>query len=1027
MSTPKRRHTANNPCAVCGGHDRLPRGQGVRCSGWTTEDGYVHCSREEHAGGLPPEQGGTYAHRLGGCRCGATHGEAPAKAPAASPPHPRPRITNTIRYEIRSADGAVIAVHVRREFSNRSKSFAWETPGRGSGLDGRSASALPLYRLPELLAAPPSEPVVLVEGEKAADALTAVGILAVATVTGANGTPSDASLKPLVGRTVYLWPDHDEPGRQHMQRIAAALDRLGGAPRIIRWADVSAPGDDAADYLANGGTADGVRQMLTAAHAAEKTPVGAGSDPEHPYSMTSTGIRRARMTREGEIIDRLTNFEARIVEDVLIDDGLGEPRRELTIEATYAGRCRRFRVPARFFPTMSWVAEHLESGALVMPGIQTRDHARAAIQFLSAPLRREVYSHTGFRQLQGGQWVFLDSAGAIGTAGRVADVEVELPRVLQPMRLEVPDNADAARAALRASLALLRLGPMRVLAPLLAATFRPVIGEVDCSLFITGRTGVFKSELAALAQSHFGRGFDARHLPASWISTENALEDLAFSAKDALLTIDDFIATPSEMSRLHARAERVLRAQGNHQGRHRMRPDGTLRPERPPRGMILSTGEDVPRGSSLRARALIVELEPGAVPKAALTDAQRQAESGLFARAMGAYVQWLAPRLDEVRAGLRAEVRELRDQAVQSGQHARTPDLAANLALGLRWFLRCASDLRAITKEEEERIWQECWQAILTAAAEQGEYHRQEDPAEQFMQLIGAALASGRAHLGTLTGLKPTDPARWGWRQEVPGGEWRGLGERIGWVDGEGIYLQGDAAYACVQQFARDQGYAIGISLPTLRRRLRDAGCLVVECEGGKSRLERRVTVEGVRRRVLHLRPGSLSCDPVGQVGQSGTSPVTARVVAGPLPGPLSGNGDSVGQQVGQAEPSNGAGSTVSGPLGPLAGTRETAPALEAGSPEVHLGPVAAADGPPSSGSRAGGAVVAGEARFGVSDGPRPMLAPTCYPDREDDGERLAVTDEGCGRTMEAEPPAATLGRSATAPASPVTPRPPTL
>ncbi|MCC6673270.1 MAG: DUF927 domain-containing protein [Planctomycetes bacterium] len=898
--------------------------------------------------------------------------------------------------------------------------------------------------MPELLAAPPGEPVVLAEGEKAADALAAAGILAVATVTGANVTPSDDTLKPLVGRSVYLWPDHDDPGRQHMQRIAAALDRLGGAPRIVRWADASAPGADAADYLAGGGTADGVRQLLTMAQAAEKTPADAGSDPEHPYSMTSAGIFRVRMTREGEVIDRLTNFEARIVEDVLIDDGLGEPRRELTVEANYAGRCRRLRVPARFFPTMGWVAEHLESGALVMPGIQTRDHARAAIQFLSAPLCREVYSHSGFRQLQGRQWVFLDSGGAIGTAGRVADVEVELPRVLQPMLLEVPENADAACDALRASLALLTIGPMCVMAPLLAATFRPVIGEVDCSLFITGKTGVFKSELAALAQSHFGRGFDARHLPANWTSTENSLEDLACSAKDVLLTIDDFIATSGEMARLHARAERVLRAQGNHQGRQRMRADGTLRPERPPRGMILSTGEDVPRGSSLRARALIVEVAPNAIPKASLTDAQRQAESGVFAQAMGAYVQWLAPRLDEVRAGLRTEVRELRDQAARIGQHARTPDLAANLALGLRWVLKCALDLRAITKEEEERTWQECWEAILTAAAEQGEYHRQEDPAERFLQLLGAALASGRAHLAARTGLRPADPARWGWRQVGPGGDWQGLGERIGWVDGEGVYLLGDAAFACVQEFAQDQRNPIGITLPTLRSRLRDAGFLLVEREGTRTRLERRVTVEGVRLRVTHLHLGSLTCDPVGQVGQPATNPATALVGNGPLPGPFSGNGDSVGHGVGRSVRSNGAGCKLPGPPDPLPDTRETPPAVGAGDSDVHRLPASAAGCPPCPESQALGAVVAQEAKVGPGDDldPCPLWFAPDDPERlglwaelnldsraaqrrahsylngVEGGERPAVGYEGCEQPIEPEPTTTTSGLPASATAN---------
>ena len=53
-------------------------------------------------------------------------------------------------------------------------------------------------------------------------------------------------------------------------------------------------------------------------------------------------------------------------------------------------------------------------------------------------------------------------------------------------------------------------------------------------------------------------------------------------------------------SDFHREADRLVRAQGNRSGRQRMRQDSTLRPAKPPRGLLLSTGEDVPRGHSLR-------------------------------------------------------------------------------------------------------------------------------------------------------------------------------------------------------------------------------------------------------------------------------------------------------------------------------------------------------------------------------------------------------------------------------------------
>ncbi|HZJ02829.1 MAG TPA: DUF927 domain-containing protein, partial [Thermoleophilia bacterium] len=212
----------------------------------------------------------------------------------------------------------------------------------------------------------------------------------------------------------------------------------------------------------------------------------------------------------------------------------------------------------------------------------------------------------------------------------------------------------------------------------IAATYRAPLGAADFSLALTGRTGYGKSELAALAQQHFGESMDARHLPGSWSSTANALEALAFHAKDAVLTLDDFnpVGTGYDVARTHKEADRVLRAQGNSSGRMRMRADASLRTQRPPRGLILMTGEDVPRGHSLRARVFVLEVGPDSIAWDELSSAQQAAASGVYAEAMSAYVQWLSP---ERTNAYQKRVRELRDE-LQRGGHKRTPEIVANLA-----------------------------------------------------------------------------------------------------------------------------------------------------------------------------------------------------------------------------------------------------------------------------------------------------------------------------------------------------------
>ena len=69
-----------------------------------------------------------------------------------------------------------------------------------------------------------------------------------------------------------------------------------------------------------------------------------------------------------------------------------------------------------------------------------------------------------------------------------------------------------------------------------------------------------------------------------------------------------------------------------------MRGDTTLRPVKRPRGLIVSTGEDTPRGQSLRARLFVLELGPGDLDFELLSQAQADAAAGLYAQAMAGFL-----------------------------------------------------------------------------------------------------------------------------------------------------------------------------------------------------------------------------------------------------------------------------------------------------------------------------------------------------------------------------------------------------
>src|SRR5207249_6063954 len=103
----------------------------------------------------------------------------------------------------------------------------------------------------------------------------------------------------------------------------------------------------------------------------------------------------SKPTQHGDVDILLTNFTARIVADVVEDDG-AELRRCYEIEAQLGGRTSTFTIPATQFAAMRWPTEHLGARAIVEPGFGAADHARTAIQRLSDTIDERVeFAHTG--------------------------------------------------------------------------------------------------------------------------------------------------------------------------------------------------------------------------------------------------------------------------------------------------------------------------------------------------------------------------------------------------------------------------------------------------------------------------------------------------------------------------------------------------------------------------------------------------------------------------------------------------------
>ncbi len=87
----------------------------------------------------------------------------------------------------------------------------------------------PLYRHEKLK----DGQVIVVEGEKCADAITAhTGRQSVAWAGGTFGI-NHTDWSPLAGRSVVVWPDADKPGIATANEIATILSKMGCTVKVI--------------------------------------------------------------------------------------------------------------------------------------------------------------------------------------------------------------------------------------------------------------------------------------------------------------------------------------------------------------------------------------------------------------------------------------------------------------------------------------------------------------------------------------------------------------------------------------------------------------------------------------------------------------------------------------------------------------------------------------------------------------------------------------------------------------------------
>ena len=109
------------------------------------------------------------------------------------------------------------------------------------------------------------------------------------------------------------------------------------------------------------------------------------------------------------------------------------------------------------------------------------------------------------------------------------------------------------------------------------------------------------------------------------------------------------------------------------------------------------------------------------------------------------------------------------------------------------------------------------------------------------------------------------------------GYQWHPQGDKVGWVDDEGVYLDPDAAYRVVQSMA-GSGDGIGITQQVMRKRLAERGLLIRD--PNREELTVRRVMEGLNWHVLYLRRAAVL--PVPEPAGSAPPPFAGAPAAVP-------------------------------------------------------------------------------------------------------------------------------------------------
>jgi hypothetical protein len=298
----------------------------------------------------------------------------------------KPKAEIVVCYDYTDADGTLLYQAVRyfpKDFRRR------RPDGNGGWIWNLRGIRPVLYRLPRVLAAVETGQIVyVVEGEKDVHALERAGATATTVLGGVNGTWRPEFSELLAQTRVVVVADHDEPGLERADKLAAGIREHGGQVELVRPVP-DHKGADAAAHLAAGHGLDDFLPLspLETAATVPPLPPPVPADPP-PIASDQRILARFEVAvgKLGVVGEKTTAATAYLV----LTSRLLDKQASLAVKGHSAsGKSWTIEQTVRFFPREAVITMTAMSQRALVYSTETYAH-RTLVVYEAVALRENV-------------------------------------------------------------------------------------------------------------------------------------------------------------------------------------------------------------------------------------------------------------------------------------------------------------------------------------------------------------------------------------------------------------------------------------------------------------------------------------------------------------------------------------------------------------------------------------------------------------------------------------------------------------